>query len=69
MPAEGVRGKIAFYSVLIYMGVGAAIMVLTILGYGSIDGAVSLLQAWGNFTSLIVGAAVGYYFGSSNERR
>ena len=69
MPIEGVRGKIAFWSVLIYLGVGGVIMVLTILGFGSIQGAVSLLQPWGSFTSLIVGATIGFYFGANNQGR
>ena len=62
-----VRGHIALWSVLIYMGVGGILMLAAILGLGRVEDALKILQAWGSFASLVVGAAVGFYFGGKND--
>jgi hypothetical protein len=61
-----VRGQIALLSVVIYMATGAVLMLLAIVGLSSVDDSVRILQAWGSFSSLVVGAAIGFYFGAKS---
>jgi hypothetical protein len=61
-----VRGYIALLSVGIYMVVGAALMLLAIFGLSGVEDSLRILQAWGSFSSLVVGAAIGFYFGAKS---
>jgi len=64
--SASVRGWIALSSVVIYMVVGAVLMLLAIFGLSGIEDSLRILQAWGNFSSLVVGAAIGFYFGGKS---
>jgi hypothetical protein len=48
------------------MGVGALLMLLAILGLTGVENALRIVEAWGSFSSLVVGAAIGFYFGSKS---
>ena len=61
---EKTRAKIALWSIIIYLVVGAAVLFFAILGFARLDDAIEALLAWGSFSSFLVGAAIGFYFGT-----
>ena len=61
---ERIRGRIALWSVLIYLSIGALLMIASLLGLADVEDSVKVLQAWGSFASLVVGASIGFYFGT-----
>ena len=60
-----IRGRIALYSVIIYLVVGAILIFSAITGLSRIEDAIEILLAWGTFASLVVGAVIGFYFGAN----
>lgn len=69
MMEKNIRGKIALISIIAYLFVGSVIILFSVLDLYRFSNAISLLNAWGAFASLPVGAVLGFYFGTSDNSK
>ena len=61
-----VRRWVLLISVVIFLGVGAAIVISPLLGLSRMADAVDILKAWSGSAGLIMGFVLGYFFSNKS---
>ena len=67
MVDKNIRGRIALISISAFLLVGGLIILIPLTGFFRSEDAITLLNGWGAFAGLPLGAVLGFYFGTSAE--
>ena len=62
--AEHIRGRIAFWAVIIYLGAPALVMFVAVLGFSDLETVREYFVAWHGLVGWLVAGAATHYFGT-----